>query len=254
LKFNISDEVPEDLQSADEDTPDEATRKLNDRQQWDLTNIATYDDFRQRLRNKFKRDEKSLWREIHAMFSKKQQPNQSAESFINEICELGQQACATDDQMRHAILNGMTPSLVQQIIHHPCDTIDNLKMWANTFEACHVPPQDNIAETVRSLADTVEKMQVRSVEAATSEQRRRRSPSVRFAPDTRDEYNDDYYEDERHSRGREPRRQQWLSSSYRGRQARPERDNSSRGRQWRGGRHDADGRNDSRGNWQDQRR
>ena len=209
LTLNFEEELPQHLRPAFGSSAKEVEeKKEKDREVWLAKQVKSYEEFRELLRNKFKRDKTDLWREIHRMNLRKHQEGESAEVFINDMVTMGIQAGADDDTIRQGILNNIRPTLLRSLLHHDIESIEGIRKWAQIFEQHEVTQSDpTLTSAVKRIEEAVTKLNVREAEKTQKEEKKtRRRSSSRSRREERDDSSssDSDYQD-RPKRARRPR-------------------------------------------------
>src|ERR1043165_5440555 len=79
----------------------------------------------------FKRDASSRWKDLANVFDSKQGPDEGVEAFITQIEKKAVRAGINEEQLRHAIIKGLKPSIRQQVVSHDnWNTVQDIKRWA----------------------------------------------------------------------------------------------------------------------------
>ncbi len=131
------------------------------------------------------------WQDSAAVWSLKQGENQSVDDYINLMEKRAAKTNIAAEQKRHAMIQGLRPSIRQQVLQHEIATIDDIRKWATISEASESHDDTHSAE----VASTLKSIQIQ-LNALQMQRQRSDSPNrkVKFA------FNDDEDDDAGHPR------------------------------------------------------
>src|ERR1043165_6088209 len=108
----------------------------------------------------FKRDASSRWKDLANVFDCKQGPDEGVEAFITQIKKKAVRAGINEEQLRHAIIKGLKPSIRQQVVSHDnWNIVQDIKRWTIFAENSDEPKTDFDA-MFRRLEAKVDRLQV----------------------------------------------------------------------------------------------
>ena len=113
--------------------------------------IRSWEQFKRRFLEKFKKRDGDNWRGMNDLFEYKQQDNQSTEEFVAEMQQRAVAANAPPETVRCAVLGGLRPFIKNMVLQHDVDKLEDVVRWGQIAEKLEPPKTDDkgIAKIVK---------------------------------------------------------------------------------------------------------
>ena len=125
------------------------------------------------------------WKDAASMWCTPQLPHQSVDDYLNQMERKASKTSMPEEQKRYAIINGLKPSIRQQVLQHEITQISQIRHWATIAEASENQgePQSEIANLAKQVKILTEQLTTTKVNAL-AEAQENSGAKVRFQENT----------------------------------------------------------------------
>ena len=119
-----------------------------------------FDQLCEAFLNRYRPNGITGWRDAATVWSSKQGHHQTVDDFINIVEKQAARAQMDDLQKRYAIIQGLRPTIRQQVLQHENLTVAEIRKWATIAEASQGPEETSteVSSALRSIQDQLSKM------------------------------------------------------------------------------------------------
>ena len=108
------------------------------------------------------------WKDAASMWCTPQLPHQSVDDYLNQMERKASKTTMPEEQKRYAIINGLKPSIRQQVLQHEITQIAQIRHWATIAEASENQGESqseiaNLAKQVKILTDQLTNAKVQAL-------------------------------------------------------------------------------------------
>src|SRR6478609_9217606 len=113
--------------------------------------IRSWEQFKRRFLEKFKKRDGDNWRGLNDLFEYKQRDDQSTEEFVSEMQQRAVAAKAPPETVRCAVLGGLRPFIKNMVLQHDVDKLEDVVRWGQIAEKLEPSKTDDtgIAKMVK---------------------------------------------------------------------------------------------------------
>jgi hypothetical protein len=111
------------------------------------------------------------WKDAASLWGTPQQPHQSVDDYLNQMERKASKTSMPDEQKRYAIINGLRPSIRQQVLQHEIINLSQIRHWATIAEASENQGDSqseiaNLSKQLKALTEQLSATKVNALEEA----------------------------------------------------------------------------------------
>ena len=115
------------------------------------------------------------WKDAASLWGTPQQPHQSVDDYLNQMERKASKTSMPDEQKRYAIINGLRPSIRQQVLQHNIINLSQIRHWATIAEASENQGENqseiaNLSKHLKALTEQLSATKVNALEEVTTDQ------------------------------------------------------------------------------------